>query len=293
MNLLFSTEEELKQFLPLTASFKLAAVAPFLHRVQQREIREALGYAQLTALADGYAAATPQAPLTASLVKLLAAVRVPLAAHAFALHSPHGGVQLTASGAKQASTEHMRPADRAALAAQAAAFTEAGHAGIEALLEFLEENRADYPAWANSDACTVLHGELLATAKEFDRFVFIDRSRRRFLELQPALRDAQRLAIRPLLGEGMLEELRSEKQAGSLTAPNKLLLSYVQPALASAAVLADPVRAMMAATYLEELRFFLYGNADNYPTFKASAAYRPESTTQLERDGEWGFHAAL
>jgi hypothetical protein len=212
---------------------------------------------------------------------------------AFAQGAPSGTVQLTNTGAKQAGTDTVKAPSPATMTALVDSFTAAADAGLEALLEYLEENQASYPIWAASDACTVQLAELLSTAREFNQFVFIDRSRRRFQQLQPTLRDAQRLAIRPIIGAEMLEELRSQRQAADLTPSNKLLLSYVQPALANLAIRNDPDRQATGAAYLEELRQFLYEHVDDYPTFANSSAYKPDVSTVLQQNADWGFFGAL
>ncbi len=289
MKLLFITEEELKEFLPTTASFRISTMATHLMRAQQRYIREALGFEQLQELVTAYV----DSALTPELTELLYQVRGPLASYAYALQLPVSTSQLGSTGTTQASTNNVKPADPKTIALSREAYMCAGDEGIEALLEYLEENREKYPTWAASEACTVQIGQMLATARDFDKLVFIDRSRRRFRELQPALLDVERLALVPLMGSPLVEELKTQIQAGEVTALNKKLLDYVRPALANLAMRPDDFRVQQGLAYLDDLRLFLYDRADDYPLFTESGAYKPEVSTQLQQNTDWGFFGAL
>ncbi|MGI4870442.1 MAG: DUF6712 family protein [Janthinobacterium lividum] len=289
MSTFFKTEAELREYLPLTAGFKLVDFQTHLLRAQTRYLREALGLAQLNDLATAYDAGS----LALEQQTLLAAVRLPLASFAAAYYGPGAGVQLGATGPVQSTGNTIKPASASAVATMSTSLTDQGFEALEALLELLEDNRADYPLWANSAACTVLHGQFLATAREFDQYVFIDRSRQKFLSLQPTIRDVERLAIRPMLGTALVTELRSQLTSGTVTALNEELLSYVRPAVANLALKDDEDRQATGNAYLEELRAFLYERADDFPLFKSSTAYQPDVAVQLQQDTAWGFHAAF
>lgn len=289
MKPLFTTDAELKDYLPTTAAFKLTQLQPALTRALAKHVREAVGLPQLTALGDAYAAG----PLTPAEAALLAAVRLPLASFAAALLVAGGAVQLGATGPVVSEGPNLKPASLPALATNSQALENAGYEGIEALLELLEENRASYPLWAASDACTIQVGQLLATAREFDKFVFIDRSRRRFRELQPAIRDVERLFLMPVMGAPLLAELRAQLTTATVTVLNIELLTYVRPVVANLAIQGDELRQATGRQYLDELRAFLYDRAADYPLFKNSAAYQPDVAIQLTQDPAWGFYAAL
>jgi len=294
MTPLFTTDLELKDYLPTTAGFKLQQLQPSLTRALNKYIREALGLSQLAALSTAYAAQLAgTTPLTDAEKILLAAVRAPLASFAAQLHVARGPVQFGATGPVVSESQNLKPAGAKDMVTLFEAEEAAGYEGIEALLELLEENRADYPLWADSDACTVLHGQFLTTAKEFDKYVFIDRSRKRFMELQPSIRDVERLYLVPMLGSAQLKELRTQLVAGAVSELNQELLSYVRPAVASLAMRGDETRQAIGQTYLEELHDFLYEHAIDYPLFMESSAYKPAVNIQIAQDSNWGFHAAF
>jgi hypothetical protein len=289
MSTLFKTDAELKDYLPTTSGFKLQQLQPSLTRAMTRYIREALGLPQLTALSQAYEDGTLDDAGTA----LLAAVRTALATFAAGYYGNSTGVQLGATGPVQSESATLKPAGRQALADMTEANETAGFEALEALFELLEDNRADYPLWASSDACTVLHGQFLATAKEFDKLVFINRSRQRFLELQPTMRDLERLVLLPLMGAPLVRELREQLTSATVTVLNIELLSYVRPVVANLAIRNDEDRQATGAAYLEELRAFLYERADDYPLFKSSTAYKPAMPVLLQQDASWGFYAPM
>jgi hypothetical protein len=289
MSTLFKTEAELKDYLSTTSGFKLSQLQPSFNRALTRYLREALGLVQLTALSQAYDAGTLDAASTA----LLDAVRTALVAFAAGYYANGAGVQLGATGPVQSESATLKPAGRVALADMGEANEAAGFEALEALFELLEDNRADYPLWASSDACTVLHGQFLATATEFDKLVFINRSRRRFLELQPTMRDIERLVLGPLMGAPLVQELRAQLTAATVTVLNIELLSYVRPVVANLAIRDDEDRQATGAAYLAELREFLYERADDYPLFKTSTAYQPAIPVLLQQDASWGFYAPM
>ncbi|MGI4865444.1 MAG: DUF6712 family protein [Janthinobacterium lividum] len=291
MTPLFTTDAELKDYLPTTAAFKLQQLQPSLKRALAKYLREAVGLVQLTALGTAYAAGT--GTLSPAEAALLDAVRLPLATFAAALHVGRGPVQLGATGPVVSEGQNLKPASAKDVATMTDSQEDAGFEGIEALLELLEDNRADYPLWAASDACTILHGQFLATAKEFDKYVFIDRSRRRFLELQPAIRDVERLYLLPVMGAPLIAELRDQLTKATVTVLNIELLTYVRPVVANLALRDDELRQATGEQYLDDLRAFLYDRANDYPLFMSSPAYKPDVAIQLIQDPEWGFYAAL
>jgi len=291
MQPLFTTDAELKDYLSTTTLFKLSQLQPALTRAMAKHVREAVGLAQLTALGTAYAAGT--GTLSPAEAALLAAVRLPLTSFAAALLVAGGGVQLGATGPVQSDGPNLKAASLPALATNSQALEKAGYEGIEALLELLEENRADYPIWAASNACTIQIGQFLATAKEFDKYVFIDGSRRRFVELQPAIRDVERLYLRPVMGEPLMAELREQLTKGTVTVLNIELLTYVRPVVANLAIQDDELRQKSGQQYLDDLRAFLYDRATDYPLFMSSPAYKPDVAIQLTQDSEWGFYGAL
>jgi hypothetical protein len=123
--------------------------------------------------------------------------------------------------------------------------------------------------------------------------VFIDRSRRRFVEFQPAIRDVERLYLRPVMGAPLMAELREQLTKATLTVLNIELLTYVRPVVANLAIQGDELRQKNGQQYLDDLRAFLYDRAADYPLFMNSPAYKPDVAIQLTQDPEWGFFGAL
>ncbi|MDR1919903.1 MAG: hypothetical protein LBQ65_09705 [Tannerellaceae bacterium] len=103
-------------------------------------------------------------------------------------------------------------------------FTETVGEGEEAQVVELWKESAYY--WKQT-------GLLIFTAAEFeDAGIYIERKRRRFIELLPTLRQAQRFFIAPNIGEKTLNALIARKMDGQLSDADKGLLPFLQSALA-------------------------------------------------------------
>jgi hypothetical protein len=277
----FTTTEQVREYLPsLTVAVGFEQLAGFIRQARDRYLLELLGSTFLEEQEAAPAAA------------LLPKVRQVLASYAYALYVPFGTVLHTSTGIQQHAGADKKSAAPAAVATLLTSSMADGEAAADALLEFLENHRDDYPTWRDSLACTAYFDEYIATATEFNRHVFIDRSRKRFRELVPSMRRADRQAMRPLIGLQFELEIKGQLKTNSLTAANQRLLDdYIRPAVASLAIEGDELRQEQGQQVLIELRRVLYAAPEDYPTWAASPAYEPTQSTAYENPPGQSFYA--
>ncbi|HRI58345.1 MAG TPA: hypothetical protein PK228_01435 [Saprospiraceae bacterium] len=169
-----------------------------------------------------------------------------------------------------------------------------------------------FDLWKDSEAFTIGKADLFRTTADFQVFQNINNSRRTYLAMLPILKQATKTHLIPILGQEQYDELVEGLQANDLSAEELLLLDMVRAALAAWAVYyatqklpvlpdqdgfrvisnADAIdqRAYSAEvtqsaieriragaeqdarTNTADLQAFLAANADDYTTWKDSAA---------------------
>lgn len=121
------------------------------------------------------------------------------------------------------------------------------------LLKFLEDNIDLFPEYAASDAYAKQKELFINTAKDFDSFFPIEKSRRLFVVLVPFIKEIERKTIKPILGNDKFVELKNYITGDDSGSDMEELLSYVQPALAlltmSIAVRRLPVRVLPSGIF--------------------------------------------
>lgn len=155
---------------------------------------------------------------------------------------------------------------------------------MESLLEFLEENIADYESWESSEAYAYQYEYLISSARRFDELLRIDRSRLTYLAWRPTMADVELLEIYPVVSKEYCDELKEEIKAGSVSEENQVILPYLQKALAylTAAIERDAKFANRGKAYLMEAKRLMDADIENYETYAASDAYDVDDTTYIK-----------
>ena len=282
---LIGSLEELQEYFPANLALDYALVLPFLRRAQDGPLRDAIGAALLTELRGGLHDGEEQTDLRELARRIEANYAL-----AFSLSAL--SVQLSNLGLNEYVGADQKPVPLAKLQLLRTDLEDAAGEAVEALLEWLELNREFVPAWVSSESCTIEIGQFVATAREFQEHVDIDRSRRRFLKLRPRLRQAEEMVLRPVLGRPLLKAIKVELKAGAVSAASQEILDdYIRPGLANLAIgydTCDELRVANGAAYLEELRLFLIDHAEDYPLFAA-----PTTTIPFANRDDSRFFAAF
>src|SRR5574343_205956 len=176
--MLFKTSDEIKRYLPANAAFEFDQIKPFIERQAEPElIIPAISQAQYDLLNTAY----NTNKLTDSLEKLLDKVRFPLANYAYLKYIPFAQLNISASGIHIEVNDEKKTAFEWQINKLEESCREAADNGTEQLLEFMEANKSDYEAWAESESYTVFKDCFIYTAKEFSKHFNIGKSRRTFL----------------------------------------------------------------------------------------------------------------
>jgi len=91
---------------------------------------------------------------------------------------------------------------------------------------------ASFPDWEASPSFTTAKELMISNTTTLSEYVNIKDSRRTFLALRKFIILSQTKHIRPVIGKPLLDQIRTELLAGTLTAANTTLLDLIRPALA-------------------------------------------------------------
>lgn len=306
--MLINSAEELKQVLgALQATISWKTIGPYVEQAQLAHLVPVLGQPILDVLQAGLDESRADAPFLA----LLAAVRRPLAYFAQLEALPFLNARVGDLGVHEVQTEKAAPARQWTYQSLELATAKQADVFLDAAVRHLEQHAATWPQWVESEACTVLRGQLMPDATTFSRYINVQGSRRAFLAFRPYLDRAEELMLQPLVGSELLAGLKARLVAGTSTAADTAAVLRIRPALAQLA-LADGVLELsisaggaglsvltdnytirqrlassqeelekvagkaraLAERYLTELGQFLQKNVTAYPEYADSDAYQ-------------------
>jgi hypothetical protein len=228
---LFKTIAEVKLYWPTLSSSKIENIKPFIDQAERDFIITAIGKFQYDELNEWYNTETPAE--NAALTALLAKVQASLALYAYYLWIPSGQLQIGDSGIRIATTDTLKTAFQWQIdELQDSILRQAGTA-MDALLEFLEENKDDYGVWATSDAYTKFKDCFIKTAAEFTTiYNALGGSRVNFAAIKGTMKKVQDFVLIPELSAAFYDELMEQYLADDLTPENAKVIPIIQKTLA-------------------------------------------------------------
>ncbi len=213
VKMLLKTIAELKGYVSLaTGNVGIPpAIALELQQVEAETLRPLLGgplcaWLQAAYDAPGFNPAGPGLD-----AQLLRAVQRPLACLAVAAGITTHQTRVDDTGVHFLATETSKQAFQWQTNELQDMLLRRGHNGLDALVDWLEEHRADSPelkAWATSSAGQRHRRELFTSTAEFQEYELINGSRQVFEALRPMRRRMESFELQRVLGAEFLHELR-------------------------------------------------------------------------------------
>lgn len=316
---LISRKEEILAILPVAASIEFRELIPYLWKAENEVVKPVIGAAQMESLADSYEAYVAgnydENLLTIWETELL--IRIQMATVNLAVRSwaPFTIANISTKGITEANGD-QKAARESTINRMLESAEADGNASIESILEWLDQNRDQYPDWYDSLEMRAIFNQYIVSAKVFSEYFYIGESRYTFLRIAPQIRAAEKVVDRIIWEMGT--ELKTEQKQDTLTSQNMTLLRLVQQAVANIAmsdallmmrfVVSDYGVSLMATNVnnrdtirsktpagdaqlaqirdkaredgnaaLEAIKNLLYDNIDQYPTFRDGAHYTPEA----------------
>ena len=310
--------EEIKQFVSVNVTTNFNTLKPYIETCENEYIKRLLGIGQYDELVEYYEDHAAPEDHMEDLLKLVQKALINLAYfRAFPIlvaKIGDGGVYRSESD-KQKSLFKYQEADLKQM------FKSDGFNGLDAVLEYLEENILLFPTFALSENYTVFKNSFINTTREFDNCFSIGGSRLVFLKLKKFIYDAENFDILPAIGKTFFDELKDQILNKSVTEANFPVIEFLKNAIAHYAIAKGILHLGVSITdngvfhqnttggqydfkkeasvnpdenhnlikfsrdtadhYLALLQDFLNENIADYPTYSASSCYDSTGTSHI------------
>lgn len=275
---MIKTTAEIQQYVSVDINFQQKSLLPYIEQGKNQIVR-LLGRDQYKELEDFYNLADDADPPDNAdeLTALLPYVQRPLANFAIFYGLSALNVVVGPTGIGVVSNQNIAPASKDRTDALRKDLMDAAYDAMESLLVFMEENKDDYPEWESSEAYSDQYDVLITSARRFDEILRIDRSRLKYLEWRPVMKDIELLEMAPVVSADLMEEIKGELKDNDLTSANAAILPYLQKALAymtAAKANKDDKQHTEGLRFLWAAKAILDTTPDDYPAYKDSGVWK-------------------
>lgn len=158
------------------------------------------------------------------------------------------------------------------------------HTAVDTLLEFLDENKDDtaLDEWGTSPAYEKSKELLINNADTFNEFVFINSSRRLFVEFIPIMKRIEKDRIRPCSVD-LYDDIKEQVMDDDVSAENEPILLLMREAVALLTV-AKACTQLNVAVMPDGIFQYTSGNPGRQAN-KADRVDRLELAKQMEKEG--------
>lgn len=268
------TTEQAKEHLKINATLSEESFAPFIPDASEKYIKPFLGktlFSNLEAWAE-----TKELDDPPYLYNLYNKVIPVLARFTLLIAAPHLDVNIGESGFTVSGSATLVPASTDRVKRFTQSTEKLAWDNMETLLRFLEENKANYPEWVNSDAYTMAKKNLINSAAEFNSYVYIDNSRLTFHKLRSHIDNVEITTVAPLISEELyyylIEKLKEDPV--NISAKEKTLLNYLKACIANKVATNQLDKPMddIFSFYFNKAREYINLHADDFPLYRDSKA---------------------
>lgn len=224
---LVTTISEIKALLPrLVSNLSEESTLPNFDRAEEKYLVPLIGRAFYNDLKTKYAANS----LDAAYLAVKPKVQLVVSAYGILMELPLMQAMITDQGVRQANTQTLPAAYKHQYNSMKNGVAEAALDGVEVLLQFLFDNKADYADWTASEEYKSFGALLIKTGVEFDQYVRLHNPMRTFWAMRNIMADAQENYVRNSIGPDLLEYLNG---LASPSDGEKYVLKLLKKALAN------------------------------------------------------------
>lgn len=268
------TTEQAKDHLKINATLNEATFAPFIPDAEKKYVKPFIGK-ELFALLDTWAIGqdAEEDPELAALYPYVVAV---VSRGTMFIASPHMDLNIGESGFSVTSTQNLSPASRERVKDYKESLEDLTWSNVESLLQFLEENKIDYPDWVASDAYTMQVRNLINSAVQFDKEVDIDQSRLTFQKLRKHMDNVEEMRVKTLISPELFIYLIGKIKNGTdLSTNESKLVEHLRTFVANevASKHLDRDTAYVAQYHYNEARTLINKYPDDFPLYRDSDYY--------------------
>lgn len=233
--MLFKDSKKIKEYAQLSGEINFLSIKATLRMVEQKHIATILGNDLYSDLDTAYTNEGDENNLSVPKKKLLLQCRMVIGPMLCCYYIDKADVSLGDAGAQRLETA----SNKTAFQYQGTKFKEAnlreGEDATELLLQFLEDNKADYPLWTASNTFKQYRSLFIKTGNEFNELYPSQSPYRNYWAMRTKMLDVEEIVIRPFLGDTMIDALKviDQTPAPAFTAKQKQLLFKLKKAIAN------------------------------------------------------------
>lgn len=207
---------QLKKKIPVHNALAFSALQPFIEKAEKKLKSDLLSVAEFDAMITALAG-TP----TELETELSEYAKGYVANLAMYLAAPHLRNHVSTLGIQQSSTDRgasSRPAPVADYQELRLSYLAEAYEQAEAMLEFLEKNKATFTDWAESPQFTQIAQSFINDVAEYQRFLHVVNNRQLFLAIKPYLLRLDAVEIKNLISSEEHTNLKAyiaDKAAGT------------------------------------------------------------------------------
>jgi len=300
-NTIFSSIEELRDFITLDISSDFETIKPYIIQAE-KEVREITGD-ELFDLVVEYVNQEPEDPENPEdepeddnserFDLLLPYMRSSLANFGYLYAIDKLNVNVGNTGITVASNNNFTPANEWRITNLKNSLQTSADDSQEELLKFLENNVGDYDEWVDSDAYSFQKKFYINNASEFFNSISKKITRTYFLSLREYVLLSENDVIEAISKE-LNDEIKAEILNGDVSENNQILLNWIKPAVCYLALSKKEKNEdwrQQGAKNIKQLRNYLNANAEDYPLYLASDCYNVSSSVDYNNanSGLYGF----
>ena len=233
--MLFKDSKKIQEYAELVSEVNFASLKPTIRNIEEQMIIPVIGKSLYNNLNDDYnGAMDEESGLTDEQKSLLDRLRMVIGPYISYFYAPKGEVKLSDAGLRREETN----TNKTAFQYQVKNFREAclaeAEAQTELLLQFLEDNKADYQLWANDDAFKNYRSLFIKTGSEFNEYFPSQTPSKNYWAMRPKMVDVEAQNIRTAIGEELFDDLKEKDTSdASLSDQEKTLLFKLKKATAN------------------------------------------------------------
>jgi hypothetical protein len=232
--MLFKTKDKLIEYAELSASINFNSVKPTLRVVEQQHIIPVLGQALYTSLDTAFTAAADETTLTQPQKDLLDQCRCVIGPMLCYYYTPKSEIKIGDQGAQRMETATNKTAYQNQILNFREQNLREAEMATELLLQFLEDNKADYTDWQTSDAFKDYRSLFIKSGGEFNKYFSSHSPYRNYWAMRSKMLDVEENNIRTIIGSTLFDALKAKDAdpAGTFTDKETALLFKLKKVVA-------------------------------------------------------------
>ena len=228
MKILFKNIEEVNRHLSTTVSVSFETIKPRLMDAHRRLLTELLPAAFVNDLILKY----ESMQLSDKEAELVSLIQYPLVHAAFAYHAPDMNVTAKSGGFTVNVDEKNQAASGYRVMSWIANRNRDAQKGFDIMLQYLDDNHADFSGYTNSDERKNSRDMFLNRTEEINEYVTIRISRYVLWKMRPTLKRIMEWQLRAMLGPQLYDYMITQIKTGASLGAYAPILPLVQRALA-------------------------------------------------------------